>query len=265
MDDPQLLAEALPNLKERTGVETMITDGGYGGETSDPALQKQGVKLVQTAIRGLQPNPDKFHLSDFELKSNEQGHPLTLTCPRGQTVLVTPTRTSSWQARYNLVTCAACPFQQEGRCPTKHQKRDPRYLLAFTAKEILTAERRKAYLAYKCDGHNLRSAVEATMRSLKHPFPAGKLPVRGLFRVTCMAIASAATTNVRRIQRYLVAKTKPKNEQKNAPKGQECAHGQQSVSFFASLKAIWKARLTPFSLQLLCFVQYRFLQWSHKL
>ena len=46
------------------------------------------------------------------------------------------------------------------------------------------------------------------MRSVKHPFPAGKLPVRGQFRVTCMAIASAATANVRRIQRYLTAKMK---------------------------------------------------------
>ena len=90
------------------------------------------------------------------------------------------------------------------------------------------------------------------MRSVKHAFPAGKLPVRGKFRVTCMAIASAATTNVRRIQRYLVAKTKLENEQKKAPKGQECAQGQLSVSFFASLKAIWKGLMMPFSLQSLC-------------
>jgi hypothetical protein len=251
VDDTQLLAEALPNLKERTGVETMITDGGYGGETSDAALQEQGVKLVQTAIRGLQPNPDKFHLSDFELQSNEKDHPITLTCPHGQTGLVTPTRTSGWQARFDPVTCAACPFHQEERCPAKPQKRDPRYLLAFTPQEILTAGRRKAYLAHKGDGHNLRSAVEATMRSVKHAFPAGKLPVRGQFRVTCMAIASAATTNVRRIQRYLVAKTKLENEQKKALEGQECAQGPLSVSFFASLKAIWEARIRPFSLQLL--------------
>jgi hypothetical protein len=252
VDDTQLLAEALPDLKERTGVETMITDGGYGGETSDAALQEQDVKLVQTAIRGLQPNPDKFHLSDFEMQSNEQGHPITLTCPHGQTVLVTHARTSGWQARFDPVTCATCPFQQEGRCHAKPQKRDQRYLLAFTAQEILTAGRRKAYLAHKGDGHNLRSAVEATMRSVKHAFPAGKLPVRGKFRVTCMAIASAATTNVRRIQRYLVAKTKLENEQKKAPKGQECAQGQLSVSFFASLKAIWKGLMMPFSLLSLC-------------
>lgn len=252
VDDTQLLAEALPDLKERTGLETMITDGGYGGEASDAALQAQEVELIQTAIRGLQPNPDQWHLSDFELQSNEQGCPITLTCPRGQTALVARARTSGWQARFDPVICAACPFQKEGRCRAKPQKRDPRYLLAFTAREIQAASRRKAYLAHKSDGHNLRSAVEATMRSVKHAFPAGKLPVRGQFRVTCMIIASAATTNVRRIQRYLVAKTKLENEREKTSKGQECAQGQPSVSFFASLKAIWEALIGPFSLQLLC-------------
>lgn len=252
VDDTQLLAEALPDLKERTGVETLITDGGYGGEISDAALQAQVVQLVQTAIRGLQPNPEKLHLSDFEVQSNEQGRSITLTCPRGQTVLVTSARTSGWQARFDPVICAACPFHQEGRCRAKPQKRDPRYLLAFTTKEIQTANRRKAYLAHKGDGHNLRSAVEATMRSVKHAFPAGKLPVRGKFRVTCMMIASAATTNVRRIQRYLVAKTKLENEKRKASEGQECTKGQPAISFFVALEAIWQARIRPFSLQSLC-------------
>jgi hypothetical protein len=208
VDDTQLLADALPNLKERTDVETMITDGGYGGETSDAALQEQGVNLVQTAIRGLQPNSEKFHLFDFDWHTDEQGNPATLTCPHGQTAPVTPTRTNRWQARFDPAMCATCPFQQEGRCPTQPQKRDLRYLLSFTAQEVRTAKRRKEYLAHTGDGHNLRSAVEATVRSVKHPFPAGKMPVRGQFRVTCLAIASAATTNVRRIQRYLAAKTK---------------------------------------------------------
>lgn len=252
VDDSQLLAEALPDLKERTGVETLITDGGYGGETSDVALQAQKVQLIQTAIRGLQPNPEKLHLSDFELQSDEQGRPIRLTCPQGHTVLVTHARHSGWQARFDPVLCAACPFQKEGRCRAKPQKRDPRYMLAFTDKESQAANRRKAYLAHKGDGHNLRSAVEATMRSVKHAFPAGKLPVRGQFRVTCMMIASAATTNVRRIQRYLDAKTERENEQKRASNEQECAQGQLSVSFFASLKAIWKAQIRPFSFRSLC-------------
>ena len=208
VDDGQLLAEALPNLKERTSIETMITDGGYGSEISDAALQEQEVTLVQTAIRGAQPDPNKFSLSDFVIEQNEKGDPNLLTCPQGQTVPVLTGRTTGWQARFDPTLCSTCPFQLDGRCRTQPQKRDPRYLLTFTTVEVRSAKRRKEYLAHKGDSHNLRSAVEATVRSLKHPFPAGKLPVRGQFRVTCMAIASAATTNVRRIQRYQIAKIK---------------------------------------------------------
>ena len=208
VDDGQLLAEALPNLKERTSIETMITDGGYGSEVSDAALQEQEVTLIQTAIRGAQPTQDKFSLSDFVIKQNEKGDPSLITCPQKQTAPVLSGRTTGWQARFDPAICSTCPFQLDGCCRTQPQKRDPRYLLTFTTAEVRSAKRRKDYLAHQDNSHNLRSAVEATVRSVKHPFPAGKLPVRGQFRVTCMTIASAATTNVRRIQRYQIAKMK---------------------------------------------------------
>ncbi len=208
VDDGQLLAEALPNLKERTSIETMITDGGYGSEVSDDALQEQEVTLIQTAIRGAQPTPHKFGLSDFGIQQDEKGKPNTITCPQGQTVPVLPGRTTGWQARFDPAICSKCPFQLDGQCRTQPQKRNPHYLLTFTTHEVRAAKRRVNYLAHQGHSHNLRSAVEATVRSVKHPFPAGKLPVRGQFRVTCMAIASAATTNVRRIQRYQIAKMK---------------------------------------------------------
>ena len=86
----------------------------------------------------------------------------------------------------------------------------------------------------------MRAAVEATVRQVKHPFPASKLPVRGLFRVTCMVIGSAMITNVRRIQRYLEVKTRLENEQKKALIEQECSQEQSSVSFSSSLKAIFR-------------------------
>lgn len=208
VDDGQLLAEALPNLKERTAIETLLTDGGFGSEVSDDALQEHEVTLIQTAIRGAQPTPNKFSLSDFNIQQDEKGKPNTLTCPQGQTVPVLAGRTTGWQARFDPEICVNCPFQLNGQCRTQPQKRDPRYLTTFTTHEMRAAKRRMNYLAHQDHSHNLRSAVEATVRSVKHPFPAGKLPVRGQFRVTCMAIASAATTNVRRIQRYLIAKIK---------------------------------------------------------
>ncbi len=208
VDDGQLLAEALPNLKERTCLETLITDGGYGAEVSDDALQKQEVTLIQTAIRGAQPSADKFSLSDFVIEHNEKGDPNALTCPQGQTAPVLAGRTTGWQVRFDPELCSKCPFQLTGRCRTRPQKRDPRYLLTFTTQEMRAAQRRRNYLLHQDHSHNLRSAVEASVRSVKHPFPAGQLPVRGQFRVACLAIASAATTNVRRIQRYLIAKMK---------------------------------------------------------
>lgn len=217
VDDSQLLAEALPNLKERTEVDTLVTDGGFGGEASDSALQDQNVTLVQTAIRGAQPASNKFSLSDFGIQQDEKGNPVTLACPQGQTVPVISGRTTGWQARFDPALCSTCPFQLDERCRTQPQKRDLRYLLTFTTHEVRAAKRRKDFLAHMGDSHNLRSAVEATVRSVKHPFAAGKLPVRGKFRVACLMIASAATANVRRIQRYLITKMKEAQAAKSLP------------------------------------------------
>ena len=75
-------------------------------------------------------------------------------------------------------------------------------MLSFRIKELRAAKRRKAYLLHKKDEGNLRAAAEATMRSAKHAFPAGKLPVRGRFRVTSMMIASVMHINMKRIWRY---------------------------------------------------------------
>ncbi len=242
VDDGQLLAEALPNLQARTDLNTLVTDGGYGSEASDQALQEaKTVTLIQTAIRGAQPDPDKFSLSDFGIQQDEKGNPVMLTCPQGQTILVTPGHTTGWQARFDPALCATCPFQLEGRCRTQPQKRDPHYLLSFTLQEMRSAKRRQDYLAHTGDSHNLRSAVEATVRSVKHPFPAGKMPVRGQFRVTCMAIASAATANVRRIQRYLTAKMKEARVVNMTESASNTSLKAAVDSFFASAQA-WLAR-----------------------
>jgi len=50
---------------------------------------------------------------------------------------------------------------------------------------VNVAQRRRRSQIHQEEGRNLRAAVEATVRQVKHPFPGGKLPVRGQFRVTC--------------------------------------------------------------------------------
>lgn len=80
-------------------------------------------------------------------------------------------------------------------------------------------------------------------RGVKHPFPAGKLPVRGKFRVTCMLIGSAAVANIRRIQRYLEGTMKAEKPQNTVPGQGKNTPEQPGVSIFASVKTALAAFL----------------------
>ena len=238
VDDAKLMEEALPNLKERTELDTLYTDGAYGSPDADQAMQDNKVEQIQTAIRGRAPSTEKLNLSDFEIKQTESGKPTQITCPQGQTVAVHPSsQKKGFVAHFEVEVCQACPFLQ--KCPTQRGKRDARFHLRFSQQQVNMSQRRKRSQMHQQEGRNLRAAIEATVRQVKHPFPASKLPVRGRFRVTCMLIGSAMITNVRRIQRYL----KLENEQKKAQKEQECSQEQPSVSFFASLKAVFRCMM----------------------
>jgi hypothetical protein len=205
VDDTHLLAEALPELKERTDLDTLYTDGGYGSPDMDSVMSEEQIEQIQTAIRGRKPSSEKLHLSDFEIKQTDKGKPTQITCPNGQNVKVKASnRKKSFVAHFEVEDCQSCPYSQA--CPAKLGKRDPRRHLRFTQAQTNVAQRRRRSQIHLEDGRNLRAGVEATVRQVKHPFPAGKLPVRGKFRVTCMVIGSAIMSNIRRIQRYKTLK-----------------------------------------------------------
>jgi len=236
-DDSQLLAEALPNLAERTDLNTLYTDGGFGGTQSDPVLQEHQVALVQTAIRGREPNPDKLHLASFEIKlDRESGKPVQITCPHEQHVAVhTTSRNKAFVAIFAQEICSTCPFFEKSQCPAQPSKRDGHHHLRFTQAEAQASQRRRRSRQQKQTAGNRRAAVEATVRSVKHPFPAAKLPVRGMFRVACMVIGSAAVTNVRRIQRYLIAKNQAKSTSQGSASSKNGAAEQESTVSFARI------------------------------
>ncbi|RPI66308.1 MAG: hypothetical protein EHM38_10315, partial [Geobacteraceae bacterium] len=184
-DDDQFLAEALLNLKERSELDEMYTDGGYGGKQSDPVLAEQVVTLIQSAIRGRNPDPDKPHLADFDIQLGEGGKPSQVTCPAGQKVPVHTThQQKSYVACFELSVCQGCPLLKENKCLAQTSKRDGRYRLRFTQAQAQASQRRRRSQENKHRAGNLRAAVEATVRSVKLPFPEAQLPVRGKFRVT---------------------------------------------------------------------------------
>ena len=209
-EDADLLLEVLPELKERTDLETLYADGGYGSPEADEALSQARVELHQTGIRGKDPNPKKFNLSELTYELDESGQPIRLTCPGQQTGVVTA-EAKGYTAYFDAAICRACPFLADQRCRARRVKSDKtRFNWAFSRKDFLWSQRRRRYQQLKEQVNNPRTAVEATVRSVKHPFPGSRLPVRGRFRVTCVLVASAAMTNIRRIWRYLVDKKQKK-------------------------------------------------------
>lgn len=211
-DDADMLEEALPELKERTDLDEMHSDGGYNSEGVDEAMQDHEVKHIQTAIRGAKPSKDTLGLAAFDWETDDEGQPQQVTCPHGQTVPVTPGRKEDrYLAHFDQSKCEHCP--QVEKCPAAPLKRTPQRALRFSQQQLNVAQRRKLSAEVRASGQNLRAAVEASVRSVKHPFRDGKVPVRGNPRMSMVIIGSAAMSNLRRIHRYEAAK---RAEQKKA-------------------------------------------------
>ena len=204
-DDAELLNQAIPNLVARTDVDELYTDGGYNSQQVDKTLQRYRLELYQSAIRGPTTQKGRLGVSDFEFERNRRGVPTRVRCPQGQETTVSSTYTDNrFRAAFDATICATCSLLKQ--CPTLALKRRPHLRhLRFHQEQVNIAHRHANLRKLKDKEHNLRSAIEATIRSLKHPFGNGKLPVRGHSRMSMMMVASAAMTNIRRIWRKVIS------------------------------------------------------------
>jgi hypothetical protein len=249
-EDSALLIAALPELTQRTNLDTLHTDATYGSPEVDSVLRAAQVTLIQTAIRGRKPNTEKLHLLDFAITQDVQGRPREITCPQGQTVAVTPSgKRQRFAAEFASATCQTCPLYTTGCCPPQPDNRRRNLRLTFTQAEVEKSQRHRRSRAEHHPDSNLRAAVESTVRSLKHPFPDSKLPVRGLFRMTCLVVASAAMTNVRRIQRYrLRTRPEPPERPENRQGTQRSHESTLAAHFSNAFVAVVRLALPPLAM-----------------
>jgi hypothetical protein len=220
-DDEALLAETVPELKQRTEVDTLEIDGGYTGPTASQVCAELGVTLNPSAIRGRTPDPTTLGLDAFTWDTASDTTP-RITCPYGQTVDLMPGRKAHRRrAAFDATKCGPCPLAE--RCPTRPLKRHPQRVLHVDQRQIEVAQLRQRCAQLQQAEHHLRPAVESTVRSIKHPFGGqrGKLPVRGQARVTMVVIASALIVNLRRIWRFQRAEQERQG-------GQDAKQGQGS-------------------------------------
>lgn len=202
-DDETLLVAAVPELHARAALAELHIDGGYNGSQATATATDCGVTLHPTAIRGGQPNPEAVTLAEFTWTAAADT-PAQVTCPHAQTAPLQPGRQPDrYLADFPAETCAACPLRE--RCPTHPLQQRPVRVLRVAQRQIAVARLRQDCDATRNAGPpHLRPAVEATMRSLTHPFgdERHQLPVRGQRRVTMVMIAAGVMVNLRRIWRY---------------------------------------------------------------
>jgi hypothetical protein len=225
-DDAQMLNEAMPDLVERTELETLYTDGTYSSPEVDATCQEQGVTQTQTGIRGSQPDPDTPTLSNFSFQLNQQGEPEQMFCPHGQRVNLTLGRKEGrFIARVPKTVCPLCAAQD------KREQAVLCLVLYFSIPQLAVALRRQRMATLLASGSNPRAAVEATVRELTCRFGNAKLRVRGRCRVSMTMLASAAMCNARRIWRFKQAQLAAKN-------AQTTALSSQSQHLFSSSLAV---------------------------
>jgi len=248
-DDAAMLNEALPGLKERTDVDEMHTDGGYNSPDVDQTMREWSIAQIQTAIRGRKPSAEKLSLDAFVWEINDDGQPQTVTCANKRQAEVKPGRKEDrYRAAFGTPGCEGCPFL--ACCPMDSLKRTAERVLRFSQQEVELALRRQRSAEARASGQNLRSAIEATVRSIKHPFDDGKVPVRGQPRVSMVMVGSAAMSNLRRIHRFLVEKETQEAERYSRREAKTDS-SEPGSSFFGSLWRQVQALLhclTPFQL-----------------
>jgi hypothetical protein len=232
-DDAVMLNKALPGLKERTDVDEIHTDGGYNSPNVDETMRELSIEQVQTAIRGRKPSAEKLNLDAFVWQLDDAGRPQTVTCPNEQQAKVTSGRKEErYRAAFATPNCESCAFFEA--CRTEPLKCTPEHVLRFSQQDVNLALRRQRSAEAQTTGQNLRPAVEATVRSVKHPFDDGKVPVRGQSRVSMVMLASAAMSNLRRIHRFLAEKSAQEAE-KGSQRGTSGNTGESGSSLFGSL------------------------------
>ena len=237
-DDTELLREALPTLVERTDLDTLHTDGGFGSPEVDAALRPHAIVQIQTAFRGIAPDPERVTLADFEPTPATPDQPERLTCPHGQTADLEPGRSPDrFIARFECPP--DCPLL--AHCPTQTRQTDARRSLHVDQAARDLAQRRRNARAAHAEPGNPRAAVESTVAALKRPFSNDQLPVRGRCRMAQMIVGSALMVNLRRIHRYVSEKIEKARPTAGSAEG-ELTPASPAVSFFVALRTLLARR-----------------------
>jgi len=194
--DDTILTERISQIKARTAVEQMITDGGYSGEKAESECQQESVTLVPTEVKGRKLDKDAISLAQFDIELNQ-----VIRCPTGQSPLNQRYQPEKERHIVHFATAVCNVCSQHEHCPAHPGKKF--FSLIFNDRQVLLAKRRQQLgeESYRtlC---NLRPAVEGTISQFKRKTRDGKLRIRLINRIRNSAILMAIGINFGRLLEY---------------------------------------------------------------
>jgi len=194
--DDVILTQRIPEIKARTGIQEMITDGNYSGETSEKACIKEGVILIPTEVKGRKLSTEKMSLTEFRFGGN-----MITACPEGHSPIWTHQPEEGHHiVRFAKEACANCSRREN--CLIRFGKRFSS--LIYNERQVILCRRRQQLgeetYHKKC---LLRPAVEGTISQFKRLMHNGKLRIRLTPRIRNAIILMAIGINFGRLLAYL--------------------------------------------------------------
>ncbi len=195
VDDATILENRIDTLKASTpDLDELHADGGFGSEGVDQKLQEHTITMIQTAVKG------RKAAVEFDIEVDKESGRITVSCPV-QTVDATKAR-KKMKAEFSRKRCEDCPMEEQ--CPAKKHKKYRIY--RFDSAQIQANNRKRNIHKIPPERRTIRANIEASVKEFSRGFnQKGKLKVRGNFKATLYAIASALSINIGRIYRMKVA------------------------------------------------------------
>ena len=200
MHDQDAIEPALEDVAQR-GVkpEELLADSHYGSNDCLDKGRRHGVKIIAPSMPAKGEQQGKLTLEDFELDADGR----VLQCPQGHAPIETSIADVRLQVLFAESDCAACPHQN--RCPLSAVGRTmARY--QYTHDRVRQRRRRldNATDEFR-DRYRWRAGIEATMSRFKYQMGMARLRIRGMAKVTYVAVLRALGLNIHRVAAYRAA------------------------------------------------------------
>lgn len=200
MHDQDALEPAIEDTTQR-GIkpQELLADSHYGSNDCLAKGSKLDVEIVSPSMPAKGTRQGKLTLEHFELDDDGR----VLRCPMGQAPVETSVADIRLQVLFDPLVCEHCP--RRGDCPAAAVGRRERRW-QYTHDRVRQRARRLADAgeAFR-QRYRWRAGIEATMSRFKHQMGMARLRVRGMAKVTYVAMLRALGLNIHRVAAYRAA------------------------------------------------------------